>query len=167
MFIIHSFYRYVNDCLRIDKNYGKVYTIKNGGKMERLKKLIVPAAIIGVAYLIFTLIGVGCPIKFITGVSCPGCGITRAFLSLIKLDLAAAFYYHPLFPLAAILVVMFVLNELGKIRKKTFDISVYVISAAFIIAWILRFFFSDGAIVSFNPSENIIFRVLDYIGALR
>ena len=30
-----------------------------------------------------------------TGYLCPGCGLTRMFISLIKLDVAAAFNYNP------------------------------------------------------------------------
>ena len=39
----------------------------------------------------------GCPIRLVTGVSCAGCGMTRAWLSVLRLDLRQAFYYHPLF----------------------------------------------------------------------
>ncbi|MFT7484268.1 MAG: hypothetical protein ACI9F9_000108, partial [Candidatus Paceibacteria bacterium] len=53
--------------------------------------------------------GVGllpCPIHSLTGVSCPGCGITRACLSLVQGDLVSAWSYHPfaffLVPLAVL-----------------------------------------------------------------
>lgn len=35
----------------------------------------------------------------ITGLMCPGCGNSRAALALLRLDIAAAFSYNPLFPL--------------------------------------------------------------------
>lgn len=37
-----------------------------------------------------------CPIKTITGFYCPGCGITRMLLSLLKLDFYQAFRFNPL-----------------------------------------------------------------------
>ena len=37
-----------------------------------------------------------CPFKFITGLPCPGCGMTRATLSLFKGDMLSSFYYNPL-----------------------------------------------------------------------
>jgi hypothetical protein len=45
-----------------------------------------------------------CPFNALTGLPCPGCGMTRAFLALGRLDLAGAFALNPLvFPLAALL----------------------------------------------------------------
>ena len=54
------------------------------------------AAIIGM-YGMMGMMGITCPILFMTGISCAGCGMTRAWLSLFRLDFGAAFYYHPLF----------------------------------------------------------------------
>lgn len=43
---------------------------------------------------------IGCPSRWLFGVTCPGCGMSRACLSALLLDLPAAFAYHPLWPLA-------------------------------------------------------------------
>ena len=44
-----------------------------------------------------------CLFKAVTGLPCPGCGMTRAFLALGRLDLAGACAQNPLvFPLAAL-----------------------------------------------------------------
>ena len=53
--------------------------------------------IIACFYILLECVGITCPIKFITGISCAGCGMSRAWISLLKLDLKNAFYYHPLF----------------------------------------------------------------------
>ena len=42
------------------------------------------------------LTGIGCPIRHITGISCPGCGMSRALLSLLTGHFAEAFRYHPM-----------------------------------------------------------------------
>lgn len=42
-----------------------------------------------------------CPFYTLSGIPCAGCGMTRAFFALIRLDFASAFYWHPgVFPLA-------------------------------------------------------------------
>lgn len=38
----------------------------------------------------------GCPVRRFFGASCPGCGMMRARLSLIKLDFRSALASHPL-----------------------------------------------------------------------
>lgn len=38
-----------------------------------------------------------CVIRFLSGVICPGCGMSRAWLAFFRLDLSAAFSYHPMF----------------------------------------------------------------------
>lgn len=38
-----------------------------------------------------------CVVRAVTGIPCPGCGLSRAWLAALRLDLAAAFFYHPLF----------------------------------------------------------------------
>ena len=49
-------------------------------------------------YLFLELVlGVTCPILYFTGISCAGCGMSRAWMCLLHLDFAGAFYYHPLF----------------------------------------------------------------------
>jgi hypothetical protein len=37
-----------------------------------------------------------CPFALVTGQPCPGCGLTRATLALLRGDLAASLHFHPL-----------------------------------------------------------------------
>lgn len=45
----------------------------------------------------YILGGKFCYFKAFFGLPCPGCGLTRASVSFVKGDIAAAFFYHPLF----------------------------------------------------------------------
>ena len=70
-------------------------------------EIISSAAAVVILYAIMYSLGITCPIKWLTGVSCAGCGMTRAWLSVLRLDFKAAFYYHPLFftvPFAAAVI---------------------------------------------------------------
>ncbi len=52
---------------------------------------------IGILYYIFirlTGFAVPCVFRKITGLLCPGCGLTRAVLSCVRLDFARAFAYN-------------------------------------------------------------------------
>ncbi len=59
------------------------------------KLLILAAcgAVLGVWALLFGF----CPIRAVTGVICPSCGMSRAWLAALRLDLGAAFSHHPMF----------------------------------------------------------------------
>ena len=70
---------------------------------------------VATAYLIFVLFtGFGIPCLFyeITGLKCAGCGISRMLVSLIRLDVSAAFYHNPfLFITGPFIVAYLVCNE--------------------------------------------------------
>ena len=131
--------------------------------MNKIKKLILPLALIAVIYLIFHLIGIGCPIKFMTGISCPGCGMSRACISLLRLDFAAAFGFHPLFWIVPAFPLLYILKEAGKLPKKPYDICIGVICVLFLVVWLYRMLFEGGDIVVFKPHESIFFRILEVL----
>ena len=65
----------------------------------------------GLAYAWFctaTGLAIPCPFRLATGLQCPGCGVTRMCLALLRLDLAGAWRYNPgllaISPLLALLV---------------------------------------------------------------
>lgn len=58
---------------------------------------------------------IGCPIRFLTGVSCPGCGMTRAVIALLKFDPKTAYQYHPMIIIMPLIGVWcFVSSRLSK-----------------------------------------------------
>ena len=68
---------------------------------KRLKTLVCLCAALllgGCAYaMLCARLGYGIPCLFhwITGLQCPGCGVSRMFLCLLRLDLAGAWRYNP------------------------------------------------------------------------
>lgn len=61
------------------------------------RSLVPAAAGVVLFYAVLARAGIGCPIRFLSGISCAGCGMSRAWLSLLRGDFAAAAFYHPLF----------------------------------------------------------------------
>ena len=67
----------------------------------RRHKLIAWAGLIlgiGLAYALFvrlTGLALPCPFHLVTGLLCPGCGVTRMSLALLRLDFAAAWQANP------------------------------------------------------------------------
>jgi hypothetical protein len=58
-----------------------------------------------------------CPMVMATGFPCPGCGLTRAGVCLLKLDLAGAFRIHPFIYPIVLWLGMFGWNRYVKRRK--------------------------------------------------
>lgn len=126
--------------------------------LKQYKDIIYPTVIIAAFYAVLNLIGITCPIKFATGISCPGCGMTRAWLAVLRLDFATAFYYHPLFMLPPIAVILFLSK--AKINCKLYKLLILTICASFVITYAYRLMVTQGDIVVFEPCNNILFRLL-------
>jgi len=60
-------------------------------KIRQNGKAIILFSVIGIFYL-----SLGCPFRLLSGISCPGCGMSRAVVSLLSLDFNQAFTMHPL-----------------------------------------------------------------------
>lgn len=66
-------------------------------------------------WLPLTGLSVPCPIHAVTGLYCPGCGITRAALSLLELDVYQAFRFNSLI---FVLAPLFALYAWANVKEK-------------------------------------------------
>lgn len=77
-------------------------TYKASESKKRIKKIFKALFVVftaGIAYGVITGwlgFGIPCPFHFFTGLKCPGCGVSRMFISLIKFDFQSAFYANRL-----------------------------------------------------------------------
>lgn len=134
----------------------------NKQKKER-KELICAVTAVVVLYTAMESIGITCPIKFITGISCAGCGMSRAWLAFLRLDMAKAFEYHPLFLLPPIAVIVLLCKS--KINIKIYKIIIFTIILMFAIVYICRLIWSGDDVVVFEPQNNILFRIIRIINS--
>lgn len=113
-------------------------------------------------YVVTEALGVTCPIRFLTGVSCAGCGMSRAWLAVLRLDLVQAFRFHPLFWLPAPGALLL----LGRRRlpERVFRAGMAVCGALFIVVYLIRLFL-PGDVVVFAPEEGLLWRLVQ--GVLR
>ena len=56
--------------------------------------------------LLWVWMGWPCVFRSVFGIICPGCGMGRAWLAALRLDLGAAFAHHPMFWSIPVLIVM-------------------------------------------------------------
>ncbi|SCW32189.1 Protein of unknown function [Ruminococcaceae bacterium YRB3002] len=110
---------------------------------DRRSKIISFAVVLGVIVTlgVFAVLGIyNCPMKLLFGLPCPLCGITRAFTAVIKLDFKEAFYYHPLWPVIAVVIIAETLNELSvvKIPQKANNIALIIVAAMLLVCYVIR-----------------------------
>lgn len=127
-------------------------------KGKELCNLLSAIAAVLMVYGLFTVLGIGCPIKFITGISCMGCGMTRAWLSVLCLDFKSAFYYHPGFWIPPLVIIFLYLKNKNKIKKYKFFM--FTAIAVFVIIYFVRLIWSDNDIVVFQPENSILSKII-------
>ncbi|MBO4897617.1 MAG: DUF2752 domain-containing protein [Clostridia bacterium] len=83
--------------------------------------------------------GIGCIWRYFFGVPCPGCGITRAYISAFKGDFKAAFGYNYMF-ISIPLVILYILYD-GRLFKspKADAVLLSLLAFGFLIHWLSVF----------------------------
>lgn len=113
---------------------------------------------IALFYLLMEAVGITCPIRFLTGISCAGCGMSRAWRALLRLDLAQAAAYHPLFWLPAPMAVVVLLRN--RMPRRIFQGVLAVVCGLFVIVYLFRLFSPEDQIVVFRPDEGLSARLI-------
>lgn len=114
--------------------------------------------VIAAFYIVIELAGITCPIRFITGVSCAGCGMSRAWLALLRWDLSSAFAYHPLFwlPVPAVFLLLFH----KRIPSKGFRFGMAAVIVLFLAVYVVRLLMPEDTVVTFDPGQGLVLRLL-------
>lgn len=109
--------------------------------IPQLKQKLLLLAILAAAVLTARFLELPCIYLRFLGIPCPGCGMTRAVFSALRLDFAAAFSYHWMFWSVPVLLVMFLLD--GKLfRQRLLNrLLLWFIAAGFAANWVCSLFF--------------------------
>jgi len=111
-----------------------------------------------IALVSLNLPGWDCPIFRVTGIPCPGCGLTRAVILLLKGDVQASLHFHafaPILVLTALALILTLLlprsitqpaiSRVEMLEQKTgFTV---IIIVGLILYWLARLLFLQAAFV--------------------
>ena len=130
-------------------------------KTDRKKRalLLVLMHILILAFLIWVW---RCPFYFLSGIPCPGCGITRAYLSLLEGNIAEAFYWNPMFLPAGAVFLYAVHREKLPVRPcgRAELILGAVISAGIAGCWLYRLISGSGPLHA-DVEEGLLYRLFE------
>lgn len=93
------------------------------------------AAILTALWLFFTP---GCPIRNATGIPCPGCGMSRAWLAVLRLDVPEAFRCHPMFWAVPVFFWLFWKDFRPFRRRWRNAAAVILLTAGLVVCWLIR-----------------------------
>lgn len=128
------------------------------GLWREYKSYIIALSAVASLVIVMWIFSVPCPIKYITGMSCAGCGMSRAIISALTLDFAAAFTYHPLW-IVIIPAISAVVVLSAKGKSKAASIVFYCLAGLFLTVWIIRLVTGDS-VVAFDPENSLINRMI-------
>lgn len=125
--------------------------------MKKSRTVIDVVLLVAATIVLFVIIKIPCPFRLITGVSCLGCGMTRAYLSVLRFDFAKAFYFHPLWPFVPVSIACYIWTRFKK--PKLGNVVILISALAMIIVYVIRWFTGPEEVVYVDFTETIFYRI--------
>ena len=111
--------------------------MENRKPKQICQKLLLLGALCGLLAL-WVIRDLPCLIRHVTGIPCPGCGLSRAWLSALRLDLPAAFRYHPMFWCIPVLI-LYYLRDGRLFQSRRLDLWILLLTiAGWLVSYIIR-----------------------------
>ena len=105
--------------------------MSNHNKNKRILKTILVVGVLFIYVIFLQKSQIYSPITYLTKVSMPTTGMTRAWISFIKLDIKTAFQYHGLFLLGPILIGLILAYFYNK-KQKYLNYSIVIAAILFV-----------------------------------
>lgn len=120
--------------------------------------------LLGIVALLFLY---KCPFAYFFGICCPGCGMTRAFLSLVQFDIIGAFYYHPLFPVVILIFIYLILEhfQILSFSDRVKRNLLIIIAILFLITYLIRLF-NHSSVVYIYFENAAFYRLWEHLKSI-
>ncbi len=128
---------------------------------KNVKYILFLILIITMLLLFLWIMGYQCPLLFFFGIPCPFCGMTRAFLCVLRGDFLNAFYFHPLWPVVLGLFIISILNSFRilHLSDKWINNGALVIGILFFVCFTLRHM-AHSPIIQIDLTKGFLYSVL-------
>jgi len=147
-----------------DKKPFLKFSIKKTGRTAALVVLLG-----AYMFIMHLLTGTSCVLRSSVGLPCPGCGMTRAYASLLSLDIRGAFFWHPMFWAIPVLFAAWLYQKYIKTkypgrRVKFYEPLILTVGVSVMLVFIIRavLLFPHTEPLTLNPNAVMprIFRLL-------
>jgi len=118
--------------------------VKRRNKVIRIALILLGIGALYAAFVKITGIGIPCPFHLVTGLKCPGCGVSRMCMSLVRLDFASAFRHNAailcLLPLMAAVLArqVYIYVKSGRTKERFISVSVWFMIVVLLAFGVLR-----------------------------
>jgi len=135
--------------------YNVLFAGLNGGwcmhRSVDVKRFLLIHVIVLLAALLLLYV-YRCPLNYFFHIPCLGCGVTRAHLSVLSLDLGTAFKYHPLFftVLPTLLYVSHKNLLTKQLSNKVETVYFFVLVSLFFVVYVVRLLSNNLAFLQIN-----------------
>lgn len=102
------------------------------------KQKIFIAFVYTITATIFYIFDLPCVFVALFGINCPGCGMTRAWLSVLRFDFISAFKFHPMFWSMPIVAYYLIFDGMFAKNKKLITTILIIIAIGFVVNWIVN-----------------------------
>lgn len=122
----------------------RLAAIGRGSQPRQRLASMLPAALSGYLFVKgfhTELPGISCPLRALTGIPCPGCFLTRAVAASLHGDLGTALHWHPIGPVAAVLLLVWSVVSLRQKRlvpAHGTGVALAGLAVLLAVAWIVR-----------------------------
>jgi len=107
-------------------------------KITNLKDKLFTCALLALCLALYWALQLPCPMLRFAGIPCPGCGMSRAYLRLLRLDVRGAFEMHSMFWAIPLLLAYYLFD--GRLfRNRLLNNSLLsLICAGFLVHWLVQ-----------------------------
>ncbi|MBP3201601.1 MAG: DUF2752 domain-containing protein [Lachnospiraceae bacterium] len=124
---------------------------------------LISFSVICIMTVVLFIFDIGCPTRYLTGICCPGCGMTRATIHLLKGDINGAIHYHPLVFTLPVIAALFIFKK--RINTVVLNSILVLIIIAFISVYIIRILDPYNDVVYADIHKSILYKIIhDILG---
>ena len=124
---------------------------------KRLKECGIIALTIFAAVVVLYISDIGCVVRYMTGIPCPGCGMSRACVSLLMLDFEKAFRYHPMVYALPIFIALYIW---ARCKGKSGNAVLWVGGICFVITYLVRVLVLKDPVLEIDIVSGRIWRTV-------